>query len=97
MRAGLPLVVGDVARFVRCGAGRAFSGGSLGQMKRRGRRLTDGILQQLRHARRLSCRGYCCVRGWETLWPWGPAVSDSEIYRIQCGRFGLRLRIRSSW
>ena len=95
-RAGLPLVVGVVARFVQCGAGRAFSGGSLGQTKRRGRWLTDGIVQQSRHARRLPCRSYCCARAWETPWSWGPAVSDSEIYRIQCGRFGLWWRTRLS-
>ena len=49
----------------------------------------DGwIAQQSRRARRLPCRIYCCVRAWETPRSWGPAVSDSEIYRIQCGRFG---------
>jgi len=45
-----------------CGAVRAFSGGNLGQMKRCGRRLTDGIVQQSRRARRLLCHSYCCVR-----------------------------------
>ena len=30
VRAGFPLVVGNVARYVRCGAGRAFSGVCLG-------------------------------------------------------------------
>ena len=53
--------------------GRAFSGGSLGQTKRRGRWLTDGIVQQSRRARRLPCRIYCCVRAWETLQSWGPS------------------------
>ena len=28
--AGLPLATGDVAQYVRCGAGRVFSGGGLG-------------------------------------------------------------------
>ena len=69
-------------RAVRCG--RAFSGDSLGQMKRRGRRLTDGIAQQSRRARRLPCHSYFCVRAWETPRPRGPAISDSEIYRIEC-------------
>ena len=82
-------------RAVRCG--RAFSGGSLGQTKRRGRRLTDGVVQQSRRARQLPCRSYCCMRAWETLRPWGPAISDSEIYRIQCGRFGLWRRTYPSW
>ena len=81
-------------RAVWCG--RAFSGDSLGQTKRRGRRLTDGIAQQSRRARRLPCRSYCCVCAWETPWSWGPAVSDSEIYRIQYGRFGLWWRTRPS-
>ena len=57
----------DSCGAVRCG--RAFSGGSLGQTKRRGRRLTDGIVQQSRRARRLPCRSYRCVRAWETLRP----------------------------
>ena len=81
-------------RAVRCG--RAFSGGSLGQTKRRGRRLTDGIVQQSCRARRLPCRSYCFVRALETLRPWGPAVGDSEIYRTQCGRFGMWRRTRPS-
>ena len=89
---GLSLVVGDVARFVQCG--RAFSGDSLGQTKRRGRWQTDGIAQQSRRARRLPCRSYCCVRAWETLRSWGPAISDSKIYHIECGEFGPRRRIR---
>ena len=79
-------------RAVWCG--HAFSGGSLGQTKRRGRRLTDGIAQQSRRTRRLPCRSYCCVRAWETLRPRGLAVSYSEIYRIQFGRFGLWRRTR---
>ena len=48
---------GSSAGSGRCGpicaarCGRAFSGDSLGQTKRRGRRLTDGIAQQSRRAR----------------------------------------------
>jgi len=82
-------------RVVRCG--HAFSGGSLGQTKRRGRRLTDGIAQQSRRARRLPCHSYCYVRAWETPRSWGPAISDREIYRIQCSRFGLWLWLHPSW
>ena len=82
-------------RVVWCGC--AFSGDSLGQMKRRGRRLTDGITQQSRRTRRLPCRIYRYVRAWETPRSWGPSVGDSKIYRIQCGRFGPWLRLRPSW
>ena len=79
-------------RAVWCG--RAFSGDSLGQTKRRGRRLTDGITQQSHRARRLPCCIYRYVRAWETPRSWGPPVSDSKIYRTECGRFGPWLWVR---
>ena len=52
------------------------------------RRLTDGTVLQSRRARQLPRRNYCQVHAWGTPWSWGPTVSDSGIYRIQCGGFG---------
>jgi len=97
VRAGLPLVVGERGPIRAVRRGRAFSGVGLGQTERRGRRLTDGITQQSRRARRLPCRIYRRVRAWETPRSWGPPVSDSKIYRIECGRFGPWLWVRPPW
>ena len=82
-------------RAVRCG--RAFSGDSLGQMKRRGQRLTDGIAQQSRRA-----PGYhatliaACVRGR----PRGRGAQLSVIAKstaFNAVDFGPRLRLRPLW
>ena len=87
--AGLPLVVGDVVRSVRCGVGAPF----LAVVSGRWRGVDGGRLMR----RRCSAAAHV---GYRTViivvHAWGPVVGDRKIDRIQCGGFGLRRRIRPS-
>ena len=74
-----------VARCVQ--GGRAFCGGALGQMERRGQPQSDGTLSTVRPRRFGSRPAAITAHACALPRSWDPAGNVSGIYSIECGEF----------